>query len=165
MKMLRRAFLRMLGAASLAPATLDADTPVPAATVLYGDRAVPLSLVRRDPKDPSALWIRERDLPRVNDFEIKPQGACRLDICIPITKDMRRGGYFNLTGFARKIRQATVADPEARVWSFGEIQMLTGNFLAGRVAPDVTIPDRKGRPVRLASFQGKKVLLVTWASW
>ena len=36
------------------------------------------------------------------DFEVKPQGACRADLCIPILKDMMRGEYFNLTAFARK---------------------------------------------------------------
>jgi peroxiredoxin len=33
------------------------------------------------------------------------------------------------------------------------------------MAPDFSVPDRKGRPVRLSQFLGKKVLLVTWASW
>jgi len=51
------------------------------------------------------------------------------------------------------------------VWSFGEIQALRGSFLESRVAPDVTIPDRRGRSVKLSDFRGKKVLLVTWASW
>jgi peroxiredoxin len=37
--------------------------------------------------------------------------------------------------------------------------------LNSRVAPDVTVPDRRGRPVHLSDFRGKKVLLVTWASW
>ena len=143
----------------------DAAPVVPAATVLYDDRATPLSTVRRSPSDPAALWVRKRDLPRINDFEVKPQGACRADICIPIAKDMLRGEYFDLTAFARTVRQTVVADSAARVWSFGEIQSLRGSFLNERVAPDVTVPDRHGRPVHLADFRGKKVLLVTWASW
>jgi hypothetical protein len=78
---------------------------------------------------------------------------------------MRRAGYFDLTAFARKVRQAVVADPASGVWSFGEVQALGGSFRVGRIAPDITIPDRTGRPVRLRDFRGKKVLLVTWASW
>ena len=163
--MQRRSFLRLVGAASIVPPALDAASPAPGATVVYVDRTTSVSDVRRDPKDPTALWVRKRDLPRINDFEVKPQGACRDDICIPIAKDMVRGEYFNLTAFARKIRQSVVADSAARVWSFGEIQALRGSFLHERVSPDVTIPDRHGRPVHLSDFRGKKVLLVTWASW
>ena len=100
-------------------------------------------------------------LSHINGFEVKPQGACRADVCIPITKTMLRGDYFDLTAFARKIGQAVVAD--GGVWSFGEIQALGG--LASRVAPDLAVPDRNGRSVHLSSFRGKKMLVVTWASW
>ena len=40
---------------------------------------------RIDPAS-GALWIRKADLPRINGFELKPQGACRADICIPIPR-------------------------------------------------------------------------------
>jgi len=156
----------MMGAASIAPGAANAAAPKPpAATVLFEDRATPLTDVRRDPKDAGALWIRKRDLPRVNGFEVKPEGACRADICIPIPKTMLRGGEFNLTAFAKKVGEVVVSDADARVWSFGEIQTLRGSFMNGRAAPDVTIPDRRGRPVALSSFRGRKILLLTWASW
>ena len=160
----------MVGAASLAPAALDglesAAAPSSTATVLYDDRAVTLDRIRLDPGGVSdALWIRKGDLPRVNGFELKPQGACRADLCIPIPRAMQRGDYFNLTAFAKKARQSVVAEPGARVWSFGEMQALGGGFIASRIAPDFTVPDRAGRPVRLSQFRGKKVLVVTWASW
>ena len=35
----------------------------------------------------------------------------------------------------------------------------------GKQAPDFTIPDINGKPVSLASFQGKYVLVDFWASW
>jgi len=162
----RRSFLRLMGAASIAPGLADASTPKPAAaTVLFDDRATPLTTTRRDPNDAVSLWVRKRDLPRVNGFEVKPQGACRADVCIPIPKTMLHGDWFDLTAFAKKAGEAVVADADARVWSFGEIQALRGSFLESRVAPDVTIPDRRGRSVKLSDFRGKKVLLVTWASW
>jgi len=130
------------------------------ATVLYDDRAVTLDKIR---PDPSALWVRSADLPRINDFEVKPQGACRADICIPISKDLRRGEWLNLTGFARKVRQTFVAD--SGVWSFGEIPVVRGGFYRSRMAPDFAVPDRAGRTVHLSDFRGKKVLVLTWASW
>jgi peroxiredoxin len=36
----------------------------------------------------------------------------------------------------------------------------------GRPAPDFTLPDLAGKPVRLTAFQGKKVVLINfWATW
>jgi hypothetical protein len=144
----------------------QAGDPPPAATVLYDDRAVTLRTIGRNPKQAKdALWVRKRDLPAINEFELKPQGACRADLCIPIAKSMLRGEYFDLTAFAQKIGQAVVADLDAQVWSFGEVQSLRGRFLEGRIAPEIVVPDRAGRPVHLTSLRGKKVLVVTWASW
>jgi hypothetical protein len=157
--------LRIVSAASIAPGTALQPAP-PAATVLYDDKVVPLARIGRDPqRAKDALWVRKRDLPAINGFEVKPQGACRADICIPVQKDLLRGEYFNLTAFAKKIHQPVVVDADARAWSFGEIQALRGAFLESRQAPDVTVPDRAGRPATLSRFRGKKLLVVTWASW
>ena len=165
----RRDFLRLLGVApvtSLSVPAAQRSKRSPGATVLYDDRAVTLTDVRADPaRAVDALWVRKSDLPRINEFELKPQGACRADVCVPIPKSMASGAYFNLTAFAKKVGQAVVADPGVRLWSFGEIPVVRGAYLESRMAPDVAVPDRAGRPVRLSSFRGKKVLLVTWASW
>ena len=165
--MQRRDFLKIVGAASVAPTAIDGGAlSSPAATVLYDDRSVALEHVGVDPaRDADALWIRKRDLARINGFTLKPQGACRADLCIPIPKAMLHGGYFNLTAFAKKAGQPVVAEPDARVWSFGEMQALGGGLASSRIAPDFEVPDRLGRPVHLAGFRGKKALVVTWASW
>ena len=158
----------ILAAAALGPAALafSPQAPPAKATVLYDDRSIVLDQVGPDPThSPDVLWVRKTDLPRINDFVLKPQGACRADLCIPVSKDMTRGAYFNLTAFARKVGQAVVVDRAARVWSFGEIPVLRGQFVNSRIAPDFAVPDRKGRLVRLSDFRGKKVLVVTWASW
>jgi hypothetical protein len=163
----RRDFLRAISAAAVAPpAIMSAASDDVAATVLFDDRVVPLSRVSNDPRGAKdELWVRRRDLRLINDFEVKPQGACRADLCVPIPKEMLRGDFFNITAFAKKVRQPVVVDHDARVWSFGEIQALRGSFLESRQAPDITVPDRQGRPVTLSRFRGKKLLVVTWASW
>lgn len=141
------------------PALAFAASAAPA-TVLYGDHTIAIDRTRPDPND---LWVRFADVPRINQFEIKPQGACRADLCIPVSKSLRSGEWFNLSGFARHIRQSVVAD--SGVWSFGEIPVLRGDFYRSRVAPDFAVPDRAGRLVHLSDFRGRKVLVVTWASW
>ena len=144
--------------AATAPAVYAAASP--AVTILYEDSAAAIDRVRPDPKD---LWVRAADLPRINGFEVKPQGACRADMCIPLAKDLKQGEWFGLTGFARRLRQAYVAD--TGVWSFGEIPAVRGEFYQSRIAPDFAVPDRSGHIVHLSDFRGKKVLVVTWASW
>jgi hypothetical protein len=160
----RRTFLFMMPAAALASSgrrTIAAER----ATVLYGDRAVSLDRIQLDPKRTDTLWVHKKDLPQINEFELKPEGACRADVCIPVPKDMTRGDYFDLTAFARRIRQSSVAEPGSRVWSFGEIPLVSGAFLKSRTAPDFAVADRRGRLVHLSDSRGKKRLLVTWASW
>jgi hypothetical protein len=161
--MRRRDFIRAGGAlavSSAIPFQTGSST-----TILYEDRAVTLERVLSDSNTQNALWVRKVDLPKVNGFELKPQGACRADVCIPIPKDMLRGEYFNLTAFSGRLGQFVVHDATERVWSFGEIPIFRGSFLESRTAPDFAVPDRKGHIVRLSEFGGKKVLVVTWASW
>lgn len=168
--MKRRDFLSTVSAAAFLPALGSAQTPpgagaAPRNTVLYDGKAVAVERVPAPAASPNALWIQKADLPRINGFELKPQGACRADVCIPIPPTMTRGTTFNLSSFAQKVGQRVIADPANRAWSFGEIPVVRGAYLESRMAPDFSIPDRKGRAVKLSQFRGKKVLLVTWASW
>jgi hypothetical protein len=151
----RRQFLLSSAGAACALAA-----PPSGVTVLYNDRTVKLFQVRPDPED---LWVRADDLPRVNEFTLKPQGACRADMCIPVPRILKSGPWFNLTGFAQRLHQASVH--ESGVWSFGEMPVVRGDFYRSRIAPDFAVPDRKGRTVHLSDFRGKKVLVITWASW
>jgi len=155
-----------LAAAGARASTQDAAPRPARATVLYNDRVIVLDDVGPNPaRSPDALWVRKTDLPRINEFELKPQGACRADVCIPVDRSMTRGDYFDLTAFARQTSEPVVVDRVARVWSFGEIPVVRGQFLESRIAPDFEVPDRSGKPIRLSDFRGRKVLVVTWASW
>ena len=145
--------------ASAAPLALAAPATT-TATVLFGENAVALDKVRTDAQN---LWVLKQDLPRVNEFEVKPEGACRAGVCIPLSKNLKNGEWFNLTGFARKIGETVVSDQN--VYSFGEIPVLRGSFYNSRMAPDFAVPDRQGRVVHLSDFRGKKALVITWASW
>ena len=134
--------------------------PQSGVTVLYDDRAISVTASRVEKND---LWIASTELPKINEFTVKPQGACREDICIPLGKELKRNGWLNLSGFARKLKQAVVH--EGSTWSFGEMPVLRSGFLQSRIAPDFAIKDRQGKTVRLTDFRGKKVLLLSWASW
>ena len=138
------------------------------AVVLYGGNEVHVENVLKDPTD---LWVTPEDLTRISGFELKPQGACLEDICIPTPPDSglvvtRKGqDWFNVTGLAHKLNQAFTADLDKGVWSFGEIPATLSGQLHSAKAPDFSLTDRKGKTVSLSDFRGKKVLIVTWASW
>jgi hypothetical protein len=152
--------------ASMAASRASAE-PV---TVLYDDQVIEVERTLADPND---LWVVPADLPRVNGFELKPEGACLEELCVPVLQDrdsdmfVTRAGqaWFNVTALARRLEQAYTADHDHRVWSFGEIPVTRTRFLRSAMAPDFALPNRDGELVRLSDFRGKKVLLVTWASW
>src|SRR3954468_14123086 len=135
---MHRALLLVAGAALAGRVVLaqPARGQSPRATVLYNDRSIELTRTGADPSHSAdQLWVHKTDLPRINEFELKPQGACRADVCIPVEQSMTRGAYFNLTASARKVGEPVVADRDTRVWSFGEIPIVRGQFVESRVAP------------------------------
>jgi len=119
------------------------------------------------------LWITTNDLKRATRFEIKPQGVCRDQLCFPLPRAQqakfmfRKSGtnWFNLAEFARLIRQPFASDENNGVWYFGSRPEDQNGFLTSLEAPDFTLPDLNGKLHSLSDFRGKKVLLVTWASW
>ena len=139
-------------------------------TVLYADRVVDVENTLSDPND---LWVRPADLPEVNGFELKAEGACIDDICVPVRQDVdsdifvTRSGisWFNVSELAERLEQPEVADHDAGVWSFGSIPARRQAFTDRGVAPDFSLPDVHGNLVALSDFKGKKIMLLTWASW
>lgn len=119
------------------------------------------------------LWVKLSDLKRATRFEVKPQGICRDELCFPIPKArkqaflIKRGSltWFNLTEFARLVRQPVAYDLEQSTWFFGPRADEQNGYLSTLTAPDFKLPDTDGKLHSLSDFRGKKVLLLTWASW
>lgn len=139
--------------------------PKGSATVLYPGHRITLDGIGGGDR----LLIRPEDLVRVNGFELKPEGACYEDLCIPLKDDLfvERDGrrWFDLTAFADLLEQPWVADTETGVWSFAEIPAKREGMMVDAQAPDFEVTDRQGNVVRMADFRGKKTLVVTWSSW
>ena len=134
-------------------------------TVLYQGRTVTLE----ETGEGERLLIRAEDLSRVNGFEVKPEGACLGELCIPLTEAMwvTQGDqrWFDVTAFADHVGQPYVFDVEARVWSFADVPAQRQSTLVDAMAPDLELTDRQGNVFSLADLKGKKALIVTWSSW
>ena len=122
--------------------------------------------------DSRGLWIPASELPRIG-WELRPEGACRGDLCVPIPKGRERefvrddasGKYFNLTELADLRSQPVACTERGDVYAIGEPSDERASLLRGGAAPDFALPDLAGRTHRLSDYRGQKVFLVSWASW
>jgi len=134
-------------------------------TVLYQGRVITLARTGAG----VGLLIQPEDLPGINGFTLKPEGACLEELCIPVGSSLvvEQAGeqWFDLTGFADLLGQSYVADCDHRVWSFAEIPAKRDGMMLDAMAPDFKVTDREGQVVSMADLKGKKALIVTWSSW
>jgi hypothetical protein len=139
------------------------------ATIVYDDVATQLDRVN---VDAGQLWITTADLTRATGFVIKPQGVCREELCFPLPKARKAEfvrqengvDWFSLSAFAQLVHQPFAHDETLATWYFG-LRSDQRQGLASLRAPNFTLPDIDGKVHSLTDFRGKKVLLVTWASW
>ncbi len=138
----------------------------------------PLFMTMRQPtwpqrvKMPASFGSPTADLKRATRFEVKPQGVCRDELCFPLPKARQQEfvrktppmTWFNMTAFAGLVHQPVAHDAALATWYFG-LRSDQRQQLSSLQAPDFTLPDLQGKPHRLSDFRGKKILLVTWASW
>ncbi len=122
--------------------------------------------------DARGLWVPVVDLARLG-WELRPEGACRGDLCVAIPKarehdfvrDDAGREFFNLTELAALRRQPVSRSDRGDVFAIGEPSGDRAESLRGGVAPDFALPDLAGRVHRLSDHRGQKVFLVSWASW
>ncbi len=108
------------------------------------------------------LDIDVRTFEAATGWQIKPEGACKGEVCVPLD---RSTDGFDLVSTAGRLGMAIVADADAGVWSIGP-ESLGGRSLTTAVAPELTLPDvMTGHDVKLSSFRGKKVVIASWAPY
>jgi len=164
-------FLPSLGLILLCSAAAGAASQV-RRVVIYDGKATELATASpfAESKD---LWVTLAELTRATGFAVKPQGVCRAELCFPIPKQRKsdflaqRGKvtWFNLSEFGRLLKQPMTHDEQLAAWYFGPRPDTQNAYVESLRAPDFTLPDLQGKMHSLADFRGKKVLLITWASW
>lgn len=97
-------------------------------------------------------------------WAIKPEGACRGDVCVPLPAGTAAGGRVDVPAVAERLGMPLVADDAHGVWALGPATV-TGRALATAEAPALSLPDLEGRPFDLAGLRGHKVVILAWASW
>ena len=98
-------------------------------------------------------------------WAIKPQGACKGEVCVPMPVGAVANGTVDAAVLAERLGMPLVAHDAHGVWALGPETSITGRALTTAVAPDIILPDINGNPVRIADLRPKKLVVVSWASW
>ena len=141
------------------------------ATIHFGDRAQHRS--EGTPADVGAtvgahaeggtLFLPVEELPAATGWELKPEGACLGDVCVPLPAAARRPGLVDVSALAHALGRPLVH--EGDMWVAGEPAAARADALASLAAPDFELPDLAGRRHRLSDHRGRKVVVLSWASW
>jgi hypothetical protein len=111
----------------------------------------------------NTLDIDVTELERRTGWAMRPEGACKGDVCIPLRTGTVAGGRVDVTRLAEQLKAPLLHDEAHGLWALGPES--GGHALTTAEAPDLVLPDRHGNPFALSSLRGQKVLLVAWASW
>ena len=95
---------------------------------------------------------------------LKPEGACKGDVCVPLPDGTTSGGTVDVQVAAERLGMPVVADEQRGLFAVGP-ETIGGRALCTAAAPDLTLPTIDGDEFRLSSLRGQKVLLVAWAPY
>jgi AhpC/TSA family len=115
------------------------------------------------------LWLDGAAFEDATGWSFAPEGLCREGMCVPLPPgreaDFVQGDRVDLAAVWRHLGKPIVHDAAGGVWALGESAEDRAAALRSLEAPDFALPDSAGRLHALSDYRGKKVLLVSWASW
>jgi hypothetical protein len=108
--------------------------------------------------------LAPEDVKALTGWEIKPEGACKGEICVPLTDPAASpDGTVDMRRFAQQMDMPVVSDEKHALFALGP--RAGGRVLDDVVLPPIALPDFDSNPFDVASLKGRKVLLLAWSSW
>jgi len=136
------------------------------ATVLTEQGEFDVATAGADGED---LWLAPRHAAEITGWLLKPEGLCKGEICVPLPsgreQEFVRAGRINLGELWRHLGHPVAHSARGDAWVLAQSARERSASRQSLMAPDFTLPDVAGRQHSLSDQRGKKVLLVTWASW
>ena len=111
--------------------------------------------------------ISLNDFANVTGWQLKPEGLCVADTCVPVTDSsaLTNSTHIDLVEFARVTNQNIVVDRKHEIAALGERADSRSDAMATLVAPEFRLPDIHGKQVSFSDFNRRKRLLLAWSSW
>ncbi len=107
--------------------------------------------------------IKRSDFEKETGWQLKPEGACKGDVCIPLP-DTLNGDTVDVQQLADAMGLPVVKADGKDLWAIGP-ESQGSRALTTAEAPNLTLPDLDGNMFELNSLRGKKVLLYAWAPY
>jgi hypothetical protein len=132
-------------------ATIVTDEASTVAAVVDGDR----------------LLIDPASLPDALGWELKPEGLCRENVCVPVRDRARLlvGDRLDIGAVAGALGHLSVVDANAGIAAIALPKEGRRAALREHRAPSFTLPDLDGVEHHLEEWRGTKKLLVAFATW
>ncbi len=110
------------------------------------------------------LDLSPEDIRQRTGWEIKAEGACKGEVCVPLRDlEVRADGTIDMRLFAAQMAMPLVTDDKYDLSAIGP--RAAGRVLDDAAFPAISLPDFDGGTFELAGLRGRKVVLVAWASW
>jgi hypothetical protein len=110
------------------------------------------------------LELTPDEFARATGWEIKPEGACKEERCVPLPEGaFRADGRLDARALAEAIGMPVIAEEADQIWVIGP--EADSRVLDSARLPDLVLPDFDGRPFDLASLRGRKVVIIAWGSY
>ena len=110
----------------------------------------------------NSLTVDRTAFERGTGWAMKPEGACKGDVCIPLTDPMAE--QIDIEATARAMSLPLVAAPEHNLWALGP-ESIGLRALTSAEAPNLRLPDLDGNEFELLSLRGQKIVVYAWAPY
>ena len=111
------------------------------------------------------LDLTAEEFEQITGWEIKPEGACRDEVCVPLPPLAPNAeGRLDVTVVAERLGMPIAHDDSHGLWALGPRSGDRRVLDSARLS-ELVLQDFDGNAFDVASLRGRKVVLVAWASW
>ncbi len=114
-----------------------------------------------------SLMVSKSEFEAGTGWALKPEGACKGSVCIPLSKRIdatEADASIDVASVAADMGLPLVGESALNLWALGPAAV-GARALTTAEAPDISLPDLDGNEFRLSSLRGQKVLLYAWAPY
>ena len=117
--------------------------------------------------DGTRVLVAPSSLPAAIGWELKPEGLCRDDVCVPVRdrEALLAGDALDLSAVAGALGRPFVVDAGACVAALALPSEERHRALRDHVAPPFTLPDLDGNLRSLEEWRDRKKLLFAFSTW